>query len=59
MDRIGFNFPMVFYKKFYKNKISNYDADYIIVYKKFDILTRRHELLHAKYFMDVNYRKYY
>jgi hypothetical protein len=51
--RIGFNFPMRFVKKCYPTSdIAKYDADYVIVYKKGDIATKRHEVQHAKYDMD-------
>jgi hypothetical protein len=56
--RIGFNFPMRLVKKLYPlSKIAQYDADYVIVYKKGDIATKRHEVQHAKYDMDPSYRK--
>ena len=56
--RIGFNFPMRFVRKLCPTSdIAKYDADYVIVYKKGDIATKRHEGQHAKYDMDPVYRK--
>ena len=56
--RIGFNFPMRLVRKLYPtSNIAKYDADYVIVYKKGDIATKRHEVQHAKYDMDPVYRK--
>lgn len=53
-SRIGFNFPMNIVEK--SNSLRKYEADYIIVYKKGDILTKKHELRHAMYFLDKDYR---
>lgn len=40
------------------NKILSYkDIKYIVVYKKGDIITKKHELQHAKYYLDENFRK--
>jgi hypothetical protein len=56
--RIGFNFPMRLVRKLHPTcNIAKYDADYVIVYKKGDIATKRHEVQHAKYDMDPSYRK--
>jgi hypothetical protein len=62
--RVGFNFPMKVvneYKSREKKKdicISVYteQADYVIVYKKGDVITKKHELQHAKFFMDSSFR---
>jgi hypothetical protein len=64
-DRIGLNFPVSFlYKKEYKDlkeikeAIKNAkDTEYVIVYKNGDKNTKMHELMHAKYYMDENYKK--
>ena len=57
-QRIGFNFPISFVKKINpKSKLLSYGVEYIIVYKKGDIQTKKHELQHAKYYMDELYRK--
>lgn len=59
-NRIGFNFPFKNIKNITKNKLFQpyvFLVDYVIVYKKGDVLTKKHELLHAKYFMDESYRK--
>jgi hypothetical protein len=53
-SRIGFNFPMNIIEK--SNSLRKHDADYIIVYKKGDVLTKKHELRHAMYFLDKEYR---
>jgi hypothetical protein len=53
-NRIGFNFPMNIVEK--SNSLRKYEADYIIVYKKGDVLTKKHELRHAMYFLDTEYR---
>jgi hypothetical protein len=62
--RVGYNFPMktvIEYKSRSKNEtcVSAYTekADYVIVYKKGDIITKKHELQHAKFFMDSSYRE--
>jgi hypothetical protein len=56
-QRIGFNFPLIFVKKhFPKSKLLTYSIDYIIVYKKGDIQTKKHELQHAKYYLDSSFR---
>jgi hypothetical protein len=56
--RIGFNFPMRLVKKLYPTcTIAKYDADYVIIYKKGDIATKRHEVQHAKYDMDPVFKK--
>ena len=53
-SRVGFNFPMNIVEK--SNSLRKYEADYIIVYKKGDVLTKKHELRHAMYFLDKEYR---
>ena len=53
-SRIGFNFPMNIIEK--SNTLRKYDVDYIIVYKKGDVLTKKHEMRHAMYFLDSEYR---
>jgi hypothetical protein len=57
-NRIGINFPMNIVDK-YKgdSNIKKYNCDYIIVYKKGDKLTKEHELMHAKYYMDEKYKE--
>lgn len=62
-DRIGINFPMNFVKKSFDISliydIKKYidEAKYVVVYKKGDKITKEHELLHAKYYMDEKYKK--
>lgn len=58
--RTGFNFPMAFVRSTTKkHPILRYEAvaEYVIVYRKGDLSTKRHELQHAKYGMNANYRK--
>lgn len=53
-NRIGFNFPI---SKNSNKLIEKYpDILYVIVYKKGDILTKIHEELHAKYYIDDEYK---
>lgn len=55
--RVGFNVPMAFLRSHTpRHSLVAYDADYIIGYPEKDILTKRHELQHAKYYMDSSYR---
>lgn len=57
-QRIGFNFPMTFVKKNNpKSELLKYSTEYIIIYKKGDIPTKKHELQHAKFYMDSEYKK--
>ena len=57
-NRIGINFPMDIVKKDKgDNKLKKYNCEYVIVYKKGDKLTKEHELMHAKYYMDNNYKE--
>ena len=52
-NRIGFNFPMSVVKQIDpKSTLLSYEADYFIGYQERDIMTKRHELQHAKYHMD-------
>lgn len=58
--RQGFNFPMKTVRPFIKNKKSFFSpyvntADYVISYKDGDVLTKKHELQHAKYFIDQTF----
>lgn len=56
-NRVGFNFPMTFVKKINpKCRLLTYKADYVIVYKKGDILTKKHELQHAFYALDKTFK---
>jgi len=58
--RYGLNFPFHLMKS--KNlskfisKILKYHAEYLIAYKKGDIVTKKHEMQHAKYYIDSEYR---
>jgi len=55
--RIGFNFPLSFLQTHDpRHSLLSYDADYVIGYPEKDVLTKRHELQHAKYHMDSLYR---
>ena len=56
-NRIGFNFPVSFIKKnFPKSKLLSHKAEYIIVYQKKDIQTKKHELQHAYYALNDCFR---
>lgn len=55
-ERIGFNFPMKILQQF-RTPLAKYDADYVITYQTNDLNTKRHELQHAKYNMDIEYQK--
>jgi len=56
--RIGFNFPLSFVKQIDpRSSLLSYDADYFIGYQEKDIHTKRHELQHAKYYMDPTFQK--
>lgn len=59
VNRIGFNFPFntIDLKKYKLFLPYVSQVDYVIVYKKGDVQTKKHELLHAKYAMDESYRK--
>ena len=56
-DRIGFNFPISFVKQnFPKSILLSYKAEYIIIYQKKDIQTKKHELQHALYALNPSLR---
>lgn len=60
ISRYGFNFPMDTVRSFIKEKksfLSPYinTSDYVISYKEGDIVTKKHELQHAKYFTDKTF----
>jgi hypothetical protein len=61
--RYGFNFPFNIIKSInikskLVDKIIKYNqALYVIVYKKGDIMTKKHELQHAKYYVDNEFRE--
>ena len=61
-QRQGFNFPMNIVRDFLGRHCTHslftkylYSADYVIAYKDGDILTKKHELQHAKYFCDRSF----
>ncbi len=55
--RIGFNFPMTVVKQIDPaSTLLSYEADYFIGYQQRDIMTKRHELQHAIYYMDPKFR---
>lgn len=57
-DRVGFNFPMSIVKKVDpKSPLLAFQAEYVIAYRKGDILTKRHELQHAKYHLNREFRE--
>lgn len=60
--RYGLNFPFHVIKTTKKptkfiSKILKYKAEYLIAYKKGDIITKKHEMQHAKYYIDSEYRE--
>ena len=60
--RQGFNFPMEIVRSVVKNKKSCFSpylntSEYVISYKDGDILTKKHELQHATYFIDQTFSK--
>jgi hypothetical protein len=59
-NRVGVNFPISILEKYkgHKGKLLQYsEAKYVIVYKKGDKMTKEHELMHAKYYIDDEYKK--
>lgn len=57
-NRIGVNLPMyVLRQTIPDHPFCEYLADYIIIYPDWDKTVRDHEALHAKYFLDKEYRK--
>ncbi len=55
---VGYNYPFDIVPRdsfMYKYKTQ---ADYVIVYKKGDVRTKLHELRHARYYMDVDYKRH-
>ena len=58
--RIGWNIPMSFIQKHASKQsfIHAYPADYMIVYPKGDVQTKKHELLHAMYALNPFYRSH-
>jgi hypothetical protein len=59
--RYGLNFPFNIIKSTKVqskliSKILKYEAQYLIAYKKGDIITKKHEMQHAKYYIDSEYR---
>lgn len=59
-NRQGFNFPMKVVRSFVKTKKSVFSpylktSEYVISYKDGDILTKKHELQHATYFIDQTF----
>lgn len=56
-ERIGTNFPMDFVKKLCPtHPLLKYTAKYVIAYQKGDILTKKHEMCHAAFYLDPHYR---
>jgi hypothetical protein len=66
-NRIGLNFPMDIVVKYIKECVKDIKdcflkkyvdkIKYVIVYKKGDKDTKEHELMHAKYYIDTEYKK--
>jgi len=56
-NRIGFNFPLSVVKRTDPTShLLSYDAEYFIGYRKGDIATKRHELQHARFYLDADFR---
>jgi hypothetical protein len=56
-NRIGFNFPLSVVKRTDPTShLLSYDAEYFIGYRKGDICTKRHELQHARFHLDADFR---
>jgi hypothetical protein len=56
--RIGWNVPAsVIQTHSPKSPLLHYNARYVIAYKKGDIQTKRHELQHARFYLDPEYQK--
>lgn len=57
-NRIGFNFPLSMVKQVDPRcSLLSYDAEYFIGYQERDIATKRHELQHAKYYMNAAFQQ--
>ena len=57
-ERIGSTFPMDFVKKMFpSHSLLKYNAKYVIAYQKGDILTKKHEMCHASFYLDPVYRQ--
>lgn len=57
-ERIGTNFPMEFVKKMFpSHPLLKYKAKYVIAYQKGDIITKKHEMCHATFYLDPAYRQ--
>ena len=59
--RVGCNFPMSFVREkkhtsAFLNQIQTPSTEYVIIYKKSDILTKQHELQHANYALQPVHR---
>ena len=56
--RVGWNVPAtVIQLHSPKSPLLKYKAQYLIAYKKGDIQTKRHELQHARFYLDKNYQQ--
>lgn len=57
-NRIGINFPINIVDEYKgETQIKKYEnIKYVIVYKKGDKITKDHELMHAKYYIDEEYK---
>jgi hypothetical protein len=54
---IGYNFPIKFVPSTSFLYKYNKHVDYIIVYKDGDVKTKEHELCHARFYMDKDYKE--
>lgn len=56
--RVGWNVPASMIQTHNpKSPLLKYNAQYLIAYKKGDIQTKRHELQHARFYLDKDYQK--
>jgi hypothetical protein len=56
--RVGWNVPATMVKTHNpKSPLLKYKAEYIIAYKKGDIQAKRHELQHARFYLDKDYQQ--
>ena len=55
---IGYNFPMKIVPAASFLNVYKKLADYIIVYKDGDVKTKQHELCHARFYMDEDYKQH-
>lgn len=56
--RVGWNVPATMIQTHSpKSPLLKYNAQYVIAYKKGDIQTKRHEMQHARFYLDKDYQQ--